>query len=85
MDPGFYVIDIDGTLVTSHSEFKQGAAATYKKGFGFSPAAVVSWTPPASRWPGMLRPGNAGSGTAADYIEVLEASLGPAAGQPRRS
>ena len=37
MDPGFYVIDIDGTLVTSDSEFKQGAAATYKKGFGFHP------------------------------------------------
>jgi hypothetical protein len=35
MDPGFYVIDIDGTLVTSDSEFKQGAAPTYKKGFGF--------------------------------------------------
>ena len=37
MDPGFYVIDIDGTLVTSDSEFKQGAAATYKNGFGFYP------------------------------------------------
>jgi hypothetical protein len=32
-DPGFYVIDFDGTLITSHSE-KEGAAPTYKRGFG---------------------------------------------------
>ena len=30
-DPGFYVIDIDATLIDSHSE-KQGAAPTYKHG-----------------------------------------------------
>ncbi len=35
-DPGFYVIDIDATLVDSHSN-KQGAAGTYKGGFGFHP------------------------------------------------
>ena len=35
-DPGFYVIDIDATLVTAHSE-KEGAAPTYKRGFGFHP------------------------------------------------
>lgn len=34
MDPGFYVIDIDGTLVNAHSD-KQGAAPNYKHGFGF--------------------------------------------------
>ena len=39
MDPGFYVIDFDGTLVHSHSE-KQGAAPTYKRGFGFHPLLV---------------------------------------------
>jgi hypothetical protein len=74
MDPGFYVIDIDGTLVTSHSEFKQGAAATYKKGFGFHP--LLSFLDATGEpLAGRLRPGNAGSGTAADYIAVLEASL----------
>jgi hypothetical protein len=74
MDPGFYVIDIDGTLVTSHSEFKQGAAATYKKGFGFHP--LLSFLDATGEpLAGLLRPGNAGSGTAADYIAVLEASL----------
>src|SRR2546423_5731280 len=35
-DPGFYVIDFDATLVTAHSA-KQGAAKTYKRGFGFHP------------------------------------------------
>jgi Transposase DDE domain group 1 len=74
MDPGFYVIDIDGTLVTSDSDFKQGAAATYKKGFGFYPMMSyldATGEPLAAK----LRPGNAGSGTAADYVEVLDASL----------
>jgi hypothetical protein len=37
VDAGFYVIDVDGTLVTSDSDFEQGAAATYKKAFGFYP------------------------------------------------
>src|SRR5437899_3814968 len=32
-DPGFYVIDFDGTLVTAHSD-KEGAAPNYKHGFG---------------------------------------------------
>ncbi len=31
MDPGFYVIDIDGTLVDAHSE-KEEATPTYKRG-----------------------------------------------------
>ena len=74
MDPGFYVIDIDGTLVTSDSDFKQGAAATYKKGFGFYP--MMSYLDATGEpLAGKLRPGNAGSGTATDYVEVLDASL----------
>ena len=36
MDPGYYVIDIDATLIGSHSE-KEQAAPTYKRGFGFHP------------------------------------------------
>lgn len=35
-DPGFYVVDIDATLVNAHSD-KQQAAPTWKKGFGFHP------------------------------------------------
>jgi hypothetical protein len=73
MDPGFYVIDIDATLVNSHSE-KQGAAANYKHGFGFYPlmAYLDATGEPLA---GLLRPGNAGSGTAADHIEILDAAL----------
>jgi hypothetical protein len=73
MDPGFYVIDIDGTLVNAHSE-KEQAAPTYKHGFGFYPLVAYldrSGEPLA----GLLRPGNAGSGTAADHIAVLDLAL----------
>jgi len=56
---GWLVIDMDATLVTAHSD-KEGAAPTWKKGYGFHPlAAWCSNTrePLAMR----LRPGNAGS------------------------
>src|SRR5206468_3928301 len=60
-DPGFYVIDFDGTLITSHSD-KEGAAPTYKRGFGFHPLlAFLDATGEALA--GILRPGNAGSNT----------------------
>lgn len=73
-DPGFYVIDIDGTLVGSHSEHKEGAAPTYKRGFGFYPVvAYLDGTGEALG--GLLRPGNAGSATAADHITVLDQAL----------
>ena len=72
-DPGFYVIDIDATLVGSHSD-KQGAAPTYKRGFGFHPLlAYLDATGEALA--GLLRPGNAGSGTATDHISVLDDAL----------
>jgi hypothetical protein len=34
--PSRMVIDIDATLITAHSE-KEGAAGTFKRGFGFHP------------------------------------------------
>jgi Transposase DDE domain group 1 len=72
-DPGFYVIDFDATLITSHSD-KQGAAPTYKKGFGFHPLlAFLDVTGEALA--GILRPGNAGSNTAADHVELLGLAL----------
>jgi hypothetical protein len=68
-DPGFYVIDIDATLVGAHSE-KEDAKPTYKRGFGFHPLmAYLDATGEALA--GMLRPGNAGSNTAADHVTVL--------------
>ena len=73
MDPGFYVIDIDGSLVNAHSE-KEQAAPTYKKGYGFHPLlAYLDAT--GERLAGLLRPGNAGSGTADDHVEVLDQAL----------
>ncbi len=72
-DPGFYVIDIDGTLIGSHSE-KEHAAPTYKGGFGFHPlVAYLDATGEALAI--LLRPGNAGSGDAADHVSVLDAAL----------
>jgi hypothetical protein len=73
MDPGFYVLDFDGTLVTSHSE-KEGAAPTYKRGFGFHPL-LVHLDATGEALAGKLRPGNAGSNTTADHVEVLDAAL----------
>ena len=72
-DPGFYVLDVDGTLVTSHSE-KQGAAPTYKRGFGFHPL-LVYLDATGEALAGKLRPGNASSNHIADHIEVFDAAL----------
>ena len=72
-DPGFYVIDIDATLVGAHSE-KEHAAPTYKRTFGLHPLmAYLDATGEALA--GVLRPGNAGSGTATDHIAVLDDAL----------
>ena len=72
-DPGFYVIDLDATLVGAHSE-KEQAAPNYKLGFGFHPLlAYLDATGEALA--GVLRPGNAGSGTAADHVTVLDDAL----------
>jgi len=70
----FIVLDFDATLVTSHSE-KEEAAPNYKKGFGFHPLhCFVDATNDALA--AMLRPGNAGSNTAVDHVELLDAALG---------
>ncbi len=72
-DPGFYVMDFDGTLIGSHSE-KEGAAPTYKRGFGFHPL-LVFLDATGEALAGSLRPGNAGSNTAADHVELLGMAL----------
>jgi hypothetical protein len=73
-DPGYYVIDIDATLVDAHSD-KEGAAPTYKHGFGYHPlmAYLDATGEPLA---GLLRPGNAGAGAADDMVAVLDAALG---------
>ncbi|HEY2268504.1 MAG TPA: IS1380 family transposase, partial [Streptosporangiaceae bacterium] len=66
---GWLFTGMDGTLITSHSE-KQGAAPTWKTGFGFHPLAA--WCANTRECLDMLlRPGNAGSNTFADHKEVL--------------
>ena len=67
------MIDFDGTLVNSHSD-KEHAAPTYKRGFGFHPLmAYLDATGEALA--AKLRPGNAGSNTASDHVEVLDLAL----------
>jgi len=71
--PSRLILDIDATLLTAHSE-KEGAAGTYKRGFGFHPLlCFLAGTGEALA--GILRPGNAGANTAVDHIEVLERAL----------
>jgi Transposase DDE domain group 1 len=70
--PGL-VLDVDASLVTCHSE-KESAAATFKGGFGYHPLlAFLDNTGEALA--GLLRPGNAGSNTAADHITVIDLAL----------
>ncbi|WP_189960123.1 IS1380 family transposase, partial [Streptomyces alanosinicus] len=74
---GQVVVDIDGVLVLAHSE-KQDAAATWKKTFGHHPLmGFVDHGRGGSGEPvvGLLRPGNAGSNTAADHIEATKLAL----------
>ena len=52
---GWLVIDLDGTLITAHSD-KEGAAPTFKMGYGFHPLAA--WLAnPAESLAMLLRPG----------------------------
>jgi hypothetical protein len=70
---GWAVIDMDGTLITAHSD-KDGAAPTWKMGYGFHPLAA--WCINTRECLDMLlRPGNAGSNTFTDHKEVLDRAL----------
>ncbi len=71
--PKEIVLDIDATLITAHSE-KEGAAGDYKGGFGFHPL-LCYLAETGEPLAGLLRPGNAGSNTAADHFCVLQTAL----------
>jgi hypothetical protein len=73
---GLLIIDVDGTLLDAHSP-KQGAAGTYKGGFGFYPLVgyLDRGDGTGEALAGILRPGNAGSNTATDHIEVVDLAL----------
>jgi hypothetical protein len=71
---GWIVVDVDASLVESHSD-KQGAAATFKKHiYGLHPI-VVSVANTGEVLAVLLRNGNAGSNTVADHITVLTEAI----------
>jgi Transposase DDE domain group 1 len=70
---GWVVIDMDATLITAYSD-KEGAAPTWKKGYGFHPLAA--WAANTRECLAMLlRPGSAGSNTFTDHRDVLAAAI----------
>jgi hypothetical protein len=82
-DGSLIPVDIDATIVTARSE-KENAAPTWKKTFGFHPLAAFADHGAAAAGEAlgiMLRPGNAGSNTASEHIEVTQLAL---AQLPRR-
>jgi uncharacterized protein YciI len=84
---GGLVIDIDATITIAHSE-KENAAKTWKKTFGFHPLLAYLDRPDVAggeALAGILRPGKAGSNTAADHIDILTMALAalPTHARPR--
>lgn len=70
---GLVVIDMDATLISASSP-KEGAAGTYKAGFGFHPLGC--WCANTGESLDMkLRPGNAGSNTGSDHVAGLSAAI----------
>ena len=71
------IVDLDATLITAHSD-KDGAAPNFKRGYGHHPLwAFVDHGPDGTGEPlaVLLRPGNAGSNTAADHVTVIRDAL----------
>jgi hypothetical protein len=76
-DGGLVTVDLDATIVIAHSE-KEQAAPTWKKTFGHHP--MTAWADHGQAGNGeplalVLRPGNAGSNTAADHIEAARLAI----------
>lgn len=70
--PG-HVLALDATVVIAHGE-KEHARPTFKHTFGFHP--IGCWLDNTGEFlAAILRPGNAGSNTAADHMDVLDAAL----------
>jgi Transposase DDE domain group 1 len=83
---GQVVVDIDATIVTAQSE-KEQAAPTWKKTYGFHPLTVFADHGPDGTGEPLaivLRPGNAGSSTAADHITATKLALAQIPAAARR-
>ncbi len=83
-DGSLIPVDIDATIVIAHSE-KEKAAPTWKKTYGHHPLAAFADHGAAAAGEAltvMLRPGNAGSNTASEHIQVTGLAL---AQLPRRA
>jgi hypothetical protein len=76
-DVELLVVDADATLVLAGSDAKEGAAGTYKHTFGFHPllAYLDRGKAPGEPLAGLLRPGNAAAGAAADLVELVDLAL----------
>ena len=76
-------IRIDASLIGSHSD-KQRAAGNFKGGFGFHP--LLAWCDNSGELLAFItRPGNAGSNTAADHIEIIDAAIAAIPAKWRRN
>lgn len=71
--PARVTLDFDAQLVECHTE-KEGAGPHRKGGFGFHPLHCFL-DESGEHLAAVLRPGNAGSNTAADHVAVLDAAL----------
>jgi DDE family transposase len=76
-DGGRVVVDLDSTLVASHSD-KEGAEPTFKRTFGFAP--MCAFVDHGGHGTGEalaldLRPGKASPHDSADHIKTLRAAL----------
>jgi hypothetical protein len=68
---GVTVIRLDATIVVAHSD-KQQAKGTFKGTWGHHP--LTAWCDNTGESLAvMLRPGNAGSNTAADHVAIVDA------------
>jgi hypothetical protein len=76
-DGGLVTVDIDATIVIACSE-KEQAMPTWKKTYGYHPLTVFADHGPEGAGEALavlLRPGNAGSNTAAYHIEAARLGL----------
>lgn len=69
------ILDLDASLIDIHSENKQGTAANYKHGFGFSPMFCFA-DATGEALAGLLRPGNATANDITDQLTALDAGIG---------